>query len=88
MTADALRAVAEAAWADIEAGYDEELEQQRQHDRAAFDESFDPPTVLALLDVAEAAKRYRQVLHADPTSLDRPPAGSNLDRALARLEEA
>ena len=36
--------------------------------------------------VVEAARRYRLIGLADPTSLDLPPAGSDLDKALAKWE--
>lgn len=36
-------------------------------------------------EVVRAARAYRAISLADPTSLDRPPAGAALDRALARF---
>jgi hypothetical protein len=54
---------------------------------ADFIDACSPPTVLALLDVCEAAAKYRAIVLRDPTSLDRPSGGSKLDRALDRLEE-
>jgi hypothetical protein len=41
----------------------------------------------ALLRCVRAAQRYRQIALNDPTSLDRPTAGAELDRTLAELEQ-
>lgn len=38
-----------------------------------------------LAEAVAAAQRYREIALADPTSLDRPSAGSELDRALAEV---
>jgi hypothetical protein len=48
--------------------------------------TFQPEEVAVLVEIARAAQEYRRISLADPTSLDRPPAGSRLDAVLATLD--